>query len=265
MPQLIKQKTKTLTIRPNGRSADFITPNFIYGCAGGCRNSYCYVMRHNADTIYVNENVDQILAIIDNHLASLPLKTANQTDDTYWTYDIGCSTDVCLHWKHANWIKIFEFFKAHPQGKATFATKYVNTKLLDFDAQKKIRIRFSMMPQQVSSILEPKTSSILERINAINTFMEAGYDVHINFSPIVVYEGWTNQYQDLFEQLNKGINDQHKPFIKAECIFLTHNANQHARNLESNRIESESLIWRPELKKIRLVSMEGRQYAINEE
>ncbi len=58
MVKKIVQNTKTLHVRPNGRSADYITPNFIYGCAGGCRNSYCYVMRHNYETLYINENID---------------------------------------------------------------------------------------------------------------------------------------------------------------------------------------------------------------
>lgn len=39
--QIIKQKTKTLITRDNGRSADAITPNFVYGCLGGCMKSYC--------------------------------------------------------------------------------------------------------------------------------------------------------------------------------------------------------------------------------
>ncbi len=61
MIKKIVQNTKTLHVRPNGRSADYITPNFMYGCAGGCRNSYCYVMhitmRHYI-SIYINENID---------------------------------------------------------------------------------------------------------------------------------------------------------------------------------------------------------------
>ncbi|WP_419420437.1 SPL family radical SAM protein [Legionella sp. D16C41] len=257
MPQLITQKTKTLKIRPNGRSADFITPNFIYGCAGGCRNSYCYVMRHNFNNIYINENVDEILGIINNHLINLPTKIPNQTDDKYWTYDIGCSTDVSLHWKHTDWLKIFAFFKQHPKGKATFATKYVNSKLLEFNPQKKVRIRFSIMPQQISSTLEPKTTPITERINAVNVFIEAGYDVHLNFSPIIVYEGWLDEYRDLFILINETIENKYKPQVKAECIFLTHNAKQHERNIELKRFDSESLIWRPDFQESKVSQYGG--------
>ncbi|BBJ31691.1 hypothetical protein RAS_08000 [Rickettsia asiatica] len=70
------------------------------------------------------------------------------------------------------------------------ATKYVNPKLLNFNPESKIRIRFSLMPVRMSEILEPKTSTIIERIKAVNIFIEAGYEVHLNFSPIIAYEGW---------------------------------------------------------------------------
>ncbi|KJW02575.1 putative spore photoproduct lyase [Rickettsia endosymbiont of Ixodes pacificus] len=184
---------------------------------------------------------------MDKHIASLPTKISNQTDSKYWTYDIGCSTDVSLHWKHTNWLKIFNFFKEHPRAKATFATKYVNPKLLNFNPEGKIRIRFSLMPARISEILEPKTSPIIERIKAVNIFIEAGYEVHLNFSPIIAYEGWLTEYAKLFEDLDQYINNQYKPFIKAECIFLTHNDKQNERNIASNRLESEALIWQPNI------------------
>jgi len=252
MANLKHQNTKTLTIRPNGRSADFITPNFIYGCAGGCRSSYCYVMRYNPETIYINDNVDQILNTIEHHAKSLVFpKPPNQTDPVYWTYDIGCSTDVVLHWKHYDWVKVFEFFKLHPKIKATFATKYVNYKLLDFKPDGKIRIRFSLMPQTISSILEPKTSLILDRIHAIKEFAAAGYEVHLNFSPIVMYSGWINDYDALFALLEEYIPDSYKANIQAECIFLTHNIWQHERNLEAGREASEAIIWQPKYQEVK--------------
>lgn len=257
MVQLISRSTKTLHVRPNGRSADFITPNFIYGCAGGCRNSYCYVMRHNYESVYVNENIDEIVEVINKHINNLPSKIPNQIDEKYWTYDIGCSTDVSLHWKHTDWFKIFKFFKGHPKAKATFATKYVNAKMLDFNPEGKVRIRFSLMPTSISRILEPKTSQISERIKAINTFIEAGYEVHINFSPIVAYTGWLDDYALLFRELNSTIDNQYKPAIKAECIFLTHNIIQHERNINHGNNESENLIWKPEIQENKISQYGG--------
>lgn len=258
MPQILYRNTKTLHIRPNGRSADYITPNFIYGCAGGCRNSYCYVMRHNYESIFVNQNVDEILKTLQAHIDTLPPKQPNQTDSQYWTYDIGCSTDVSLHWKHTDWTKIFDFFVQNPKAKATFATKYVNNKLLDFTPDQKVRIRFSLMPTDLSLLLEPKTSPIAERINAVNRFIESGYDVHLNFSPIVAYKGWLEDYAELFDTLNQTIPDTYKARVKAECIFLTHNQHQHERNLAAHRTDSEQLIWTPEIQEAKVSEYGGQ-------
>lgn len=246
MPQIKHQLTKTLKIRPNGRSADFVTPNFIYGCAGGCRNSYCYVMRYNYEKIYINDNSDQILAAIATHVDNLPVpKPANQTDPVFWTYDIGCATDISLHWKHYDWRKVFNFFRDIPTIKATFATKYVNPKMLSYSPQYKIRIRFSLMPQKISHILEPRTSSIEERISIIPLFIEQGYEVHLNFSPIVVYKEWLADYEALFKQIDHSLPSTIKENILAECIFLTHNYWQHERNLAEGRNDIENLLWLP--------------------
>ena len=248
MPQVKKQATKTLTVKDNGRSADFVTPNFIYGCLGGCRDSYCYVMRYNFDKVFINENVEQILGRIERHIGKQPWpKVANQTDPTYYTYDIGCSTDIGLHWKHYDWLRVFDFFREQPHAKATFATKYVNAKLLDYNPGGKVRIRFSLMPQSVSDYLEPKTSKIADRLAAIVPFIEAGYDVHVNFSPIVFYEGWLDDYRELFEQLNAAVPDAYRHIVQAEGIMVTHNPWQHKRNLKNGMTESEALLWRPDI------------------
>ena len=88
--KVIHQKTKTLITRNNGRSSDAVAPNFVYGCLGGCMSSYCYVSRYNPDRVYCNENIDDILLSISNWVDKQPWpKIPNQTDDKYYTIDIG--------------------------------------------------------------------------------------------------------------------------------------------------------------------------------
>jgi len=58
--------------------------------------------------------------------------------------------------KFHQWEKIFDFFVRHEKAMATFATKYVNDKLLLYNPNKKVRIRFSLMPQVWADILEPE-------------------------------------------------------------------------------------------------------------
>lgn len=238
--KIIKQKTKTLTTRDNGRSADAISPNFIYGCLGGCMCSYCYVGRYNNDKVYINENTDQILESVTRWCANQDWpKVPNQTDPTYYTIDIGCSTDVALMSKHYDWGMVFRFFNNSPMMKSTFATKYPTM----FDPTKyelapgKHRIRVSLMPQVFSDILEPNTDLISDRIQSI-PHLQNYMEVHINFSPIVYVGGWLDEYRKLFEEIkNAGID------VKCECIFLTYNKIQYERNPD----HINELLWRPDL------------------
>ena len=94
------------------------------------------------------------------------------------------------------------------------------------------------MPQKISSILEPNTDKIIDRINMIPVLQEK-MEVHINFSPIVYYDTWLEDYKKLFEILkSKNIN------VKCECIFLTYNENQAI--LQTNN-EIKSLLYNPKI------------------
>jgi spore photoproduct lyase len=238
--KIIKQKTKTLVTRNNGRSSDAISPNFIYGCLGGCMKSYCYVGRFNNDKVYVNENIQDILKSIDKWSESkLMPKTPNQVDEKYYCIDIGCSTDVPLHSKYYDWQQVFDFFNTHPKLKSTFATKYPTRFPIDKYnlTHDKHRIRVSLMPQKYADILEPNTDSIDDRIAMIPKLQEK-MEVHINFSPIIYEEGWLEEYDMLFQKLAYlGIN------LACECIFLTYN-NTSYKNASDI---VNSLCWKPEI------------------
>jgi spore photoproduct lyase len=233
---------KSMLIRPSGRSTDFISPSFGHGCLYNC--TYCYMKRHKPEGLDVATNIGDILTAINNHAYFTPVEKPNQTHDIYTTYDISCNEDFALHLKYYNWQYIFDFFKTHPIAMGSFATKYVNRNLLTYNPEGKIRIRFSLMPQDYANELEPNTSTMIDRIKAINDFIEAGYDVHINFSPVIVIDGWLKQYEELFNLVNTYVKDEYKPSVKAEVIFLTHNVNKHDYNIQHN-LPGEYLLWNP--------------------
>jgi DNA repair photolyase len=49
------------------------------------------------------------------------------------------------------------------QASSYFATKWVNTKLLDYVPENKIRVRMSLMPEKMRAILENGTSPIIKK------------------------------------------------------------------------------------------------------
>jgi spore photoproduct lyase len=238
-------KRKAMIIRESGRSSDYITPSFGYGCLYKC--SYCYMRRHNKRGLSIANNTNEILDAMDRHMWLLDWpKDPNQTHEKYYTYDFSCNEDYVLHAKYHDWHKLFDYFKENDKAMGTAATKCVNKNLLSYNANRKVRIRFSVMPQKLSDVLEPHTSKIIDRLKAINDFYDAGYDVHINYSPIIMYKDFVYDYKKLFEDVNNIVDDSIKDKVKAECIFLTHNKDMHEYNV-ANNVKGEEYLWNPGL------------------
>lgn len=185
------QKTKTIQCKDNGRSADATSANFILGCRDKenlpfCK--YCYVHRFGRKYVYINTNTDEILNECDKWVERQPLKKVpNQVHESLYLIDISCDTDINRYYSDYDWIKVFDWFKNHQRLGATFATKWVNTKLLDYDSENKIRIRMSLMPENLRREVEKATSPIQNRINFLNPLSER-FETHINFSPIIYYD-----------------------------------------------------------------------------
>lgn len=259
---------KSMVIRPSGRSTDFISPSFGHGCLYNC--SYCYMKRHKAEGLDIadTKSVTDILTEINSHAWFSTVDKPNQTHEKFVTYDIGCNEDFALHVKYHDWKRIFDFFKNHDRAMGSFATKYVNQELLlsKYNPQGKIRVRFSVMPETIRQILEPNTSTIAERLHAVRLFQDAGYDVHLNFSPVIVYDNWLEDYKELFLDIHdmsvrQGWHEgccvyPDRP-VKAEVIFLTHNEGKHEYNL-ANNLPGENLLWNPAIQEDKVSQYGGK-------
>lgn len=253
---MIKQvKRKSMVIRPSGRSTDFITPSFGYGCLLNC--SYCYMKRHLDKGLTIAMNPEEILTHVNNHAYFAEVEKPNQTHKEFITYDISCNEDFALHSKYHNWEYIFEFFRNHPIAMGSFATKVIPVEFLNFDPEKKIRIRFSLMPQKISSIVEPNTPDIIDRIKAIDAFVEAGYDVHVNYSPVIVYDTWLEDYKELFQMMEDYVDSGNKKEVLSEVIFLTHNHEKHFKNLEK-QVPGEDTLWSPKIQEDKISQYGGK-------
>jgi DNA repair photolyase len=119
------------------------------------------------------------------------------------------------------------------------------------------------MPAHVSRLVDVRTDSIEKRLHAINDFYDAGYEVHVNFSPVIIYNrfkgeerDWIEDYRELFQQLDKITRADVKAQMQCEVIFLTHNADQHLANLQINPV-AEELLWVPEFQESKKSSFGG--------
>jgi spore photoproduct lyase family protein len=243
---LVLGEKKTLTTRPNGRSADWIAPGPSNGCALAC--AYCYVPRRKgyANPITVFTNIDKIIAHLGRHIARQgPKPEPNQCDDTAWVYDIGengdCAVDALICDNTADLVHAFRHW---PTAKASFATKFVNPDLLALDPGGRTRIRFSLMPVDDSRLLDLRTSPVADRIAAAGDFLDAGYEVHFNLSPVVLRPGWQAAWAELLRHMDDVLPERVKRQAAAEVIMLTHNQDLHEVNLGWHP-KGEDLLWQP--------------------
>lgn len=217
------QKTKTLDTKDNNNSANCIAPNLIYGCFGGCVSTYCYMARYNDTRVFVNTNVDDIFNSVVEWEKSF-VKVPDQQDPIYTMVDVACNTDLVLMQKHLPepLIDYLKRYDEHPRLNTTMATKYPHLLTLDVNHFiKKPRVRVSLMPQTYSDILEPKMQKISNRIQDINRLKQLGWEVHCNYSPLIFYPGWKEEYDNLFKEVKEVAGEN-----KCEVIALTNHANQ---------------------------------------
>ncbi|MFH8925580.1 spore photoproduct lyase family protein [Streptomyces pristinaespiralis] len=245
---LVLGEKKTLTVRPNGRSADWIAPGAANGCAMAC--AYCYVPRRKgyANPITVFTNIDRIIARIRHHVVGQgPKKEPNQCDPSAWVYDVGenndCSVDALIS---ENTADLVHAFARWPTAKASFATKFVNPDLLLLEPRGRTRVRFSVMPPEDSRLLDIRTSPVEDRIAAAADFLDAGYEVHFNLSPVVIRPGWEQAWAELLRHMDDVLPQRVKEQAAAEVIMLTHNRELHDVNMAWHP-RAEEALWRPDL------------------
>jgi hypothetical protein len=124
---------------------------------------------------------------------------------------------------------VFDYFKKHPKLAATFATKWVNTKLLDYVPENKIRVRMSLMPEKMRAILE-NGSHNKKRVQFLRSFskqdtLRTSISVQL-FTTTKKLSGTKNSSTSLTTKYQRSLKN------KRSRIFLTHNANLHKINLE---------------------------------
>jgi spore photoproduct lyase family protein len=244
---------RSLPFRPNGRSADFIAPSTSNGCAMAC--SYCYVARRkghsNPVTVFVN--IEPVCAAITRHARAQGRKLEpNQVDPQSWVYDLGENGDLSVDAAISDNVRdLIALFRTLPNAKASFATKWVNPDLLDYDPQGRTRIRVSLMPHEDARLLDVRTAPVATRMAFINALVEAGYEVHVNFSPVVVREGFEAVWAELFRELDGTLSSVAKAQLACEVIMLTHNETLHQVNLGWHP-KGEALLWRPDLQEAKI-------------
>ena len=140
------------------------------------------------------------------------------------TFEIGSNSDLILENTITNnLVWTIENFKNAKKGHLTLPTKFSMVEpILGLDHQGKVTIRMSVNPKEIISRVELGTSSLENRIKAINSLCEAGYQVGILIAPVIMIDGWKEKYLELIQELESKLSPQSKSKVFFEVIFMTY-------------------------------------------
>lgn len=206
---------KTHKYTENHKVSDFLVPYTSSGCTAMCL--YCYLV--------CNYNKCSYLRLFVNREEMLEriIKTAKKSEKPL-TFEIGSNSDLILENTITNnLVWTINNFSSSPKGTLTFPTKFdMVDPILNLKHNGKIIVRMSINPDEIIKRIELGTSTLKNRIIAVNKLVRAGYKVGLIIAPVILVDDWQSLYKNLFIQLENMLCHEAKKSVFFEVIFMTY-------------------------------------------
>jgi len=185
---------KTLDFQTCKPSAHYQLP-LVTGCPGLCQ--YCYLNTTLGKKPYlrVYVNIDEILGRAKEYIVSrLPEETVFEGAATSDPLPVEPLTGVLA--------RTIGFFGEQEKGRFRFVTKFANVEsLLQVPHMGHTRFRFSINARSVIESFEQGAPRLVQRIEAAAKVERAGYPTGFLIAPIIKYDGWQEEYREIFSRL----------------------------------------------------------------
>ena len=213
---LIIGTRKTHKFVPNNKISNYLVPYTSSGCTAMCL--YCYLVCNYNKCSYLRlfVNREEMLRKI--------IKFSNESDQEL-VFEIGSNSDLILENSitgNLRWT-IENFSKNKKKGYLTFPTKFdMVDDILDLPGKEKIITRMSVNPKEIIQKIELGTSTLENRVKAINKLADSGYKVGILIAPVIFLDNWKTLYNELVRYLKNNLSDKVKSKLFFEVIFMTY-------------------------------------------
>lgn len=162
----------------------------IAGCPYLC--DYCSSL---SEVIVIGLNVEELMSQMDGWVASCP-------DQTLFKWD-NASDTLCFEPEYGATKMLIEYF-AGQAGKyfLLYAGKCADVDwLLDLNHRGKTILAFSISGSKQSRLIEKRSNTMEERIEAMRKCQAAGYIVRARFAPIVPVANWREENRTMIKHL----------------------------------------------------------------
>lgn len=228
---------KTLKFETSKPSAEYAIP-LATGCMGHCH--YCYLQTTLGDRPYIRVyvNLEDIFEATKGYIE------ARKPEIT--RFEAACTSDpVGIEHLTGSLKKTIEFMGTQPYGRLRFVTKYAHVdSLLDAKHNGNTFFRFSINANHVVKNFEPATSPLDDRIEAAGKVAQAGYHLGFIIAPLMIFDGWKTEYEELMQKLAHSLPDYSGTFE-----LITHRFTQRAKNVISERYPKSKLSMDKEARK----------------
>lgn len=218
----VRKKQEFQSCKP---SAHYQLP-LLSGCAGKCE--YCYLNtrfgKKPYTTVYVN--VDEILEQAKQYLKKRKPK--------HTIFEAAATSDPIPFEKYTGSLKrAIEFFGKEEYSKLRFVTKFAEIdSLLNLEHNGNTTIRFSINSKSIIDTYEHGTANLKDRINASKKIAEVGYNIGYIIGPVIIYEGWKEEYLKMFSKLEEVLDTNIKGNVAFEVISHRYTSAAKQRILE---------------------------------
>ena len=206
---------KTHKFVPNNKISDYLVPYTSSGCTAMCL--YCYLVCNYNKCAYLRLFVNR------EKMLEKIIKTANESEKEL-VFEIGSNSDLVLENSITGNLRwTIENFSKADKGYITFPTKFdMVDDLLDVQGKEKVIFRMSVNPKEIIQKVEMGTSTLEQRVEAINKLKEAGYKVGILIAPVIFVDNWEKLYEELVIYLSENLSEKAKKDVFFEVIFMTY-------------------------------------------
>ena len=206
---------KTHKFVPNNKISNYLVPYTSSGCIAMCL--YCYLVCNYNKCAYLRIFVNR------EDMLNKIIKVANESEEEL-VFEIGSNSDLILENSITNNLRwTIENFRKAEKGYITFPTKFDMVEdILDVEGKERVIIRMSVNPKEIIQKVEMGTSSLENRVMAINKLADAGYKVGLLIAPVIFVDNWKELYKKLVMYLKENLSDKVKESTFFEVIFMTY-------------------------------------------
>ena len=197
---LVAGVRKTLDFQTCKPSAHYQLP-LVTGCPGHCEYCYLHTTLGKKPYVRIYVNIDDILnrakSYIDTRAPEVTVFEGAATSDP-----------LAVEPFTGSLAKAVRFFAEQDKGRFRFVTKFTNVEpLLKIKHNGHTTFRFSVNARAVIDSYETGTPRLNQRIDAASQVRAAGYPLGFIIAPVIVFDGWEDEYRELFILMKDRLGD----------------------------------------------------------